>query len=64
VYQVQRRAKQGSAFKLEKYDKVNDLIRGQTDDEEKLIAHFQKKMDEKVKLQLSLKEKQERLEKE
>ena len=40
---------QGSQFKLEKYDKVDDLRVNQTEDEEKLIELFLKKRDEKAK---------------
>eukprot|EP00347_Sterkiella_histriomuscorum_P013604 403364082 len=61
IYQINRKLKQGSAFKLEKYDKVSDLAHDQTDDEEKLIAHFLKKRDEKAKLAEGLRDKQQRM---
>ena len=43
------RKNQGSKFKQESYQKIDDLKEDKTEDEEKLLEHFLKKRDDKAK---------------
>lgn len=43
------RKNQGSKFKQESYQKIDDLKEDKTEDEEKLLEHFLKKREDKAK---------------
>ncbi|CDW82160.1 UNKNOWN [Stylonychia lemnae] len=60
VYHINRKQKQGS-LKLEKYDRVDDIQSDQILDEDQLIAHMQKKQDEKSRLAEGIRDKQSKL---